>query len=111
MAHRVIVMYAGRKVEEATVDALFATPRHPYTRGLLDAIPRLRFGKVPATHRTRLSAIGGTVPPLSDLPSGCAFAPRCPHASDICRHTAPALEADEAGHIAACWHAKLPVSA
>lgn len=111
MAHRVIVMYAGRKVEEASVDALFGAPRHPYTRGLLDAIPRLRFGKIEATHRSRLSAISGTVPSLSDLPSGCAFAPRCPRASDVCRQDAPALEADEAGHAVACWHAKVAVAA
>ena len=71
MADRVAVMYAGRIVEEAPVDALFADPKHPYTRGLMASIP----GGAPGT---RLRAIQGTVPPLGQLPPGCAFAPRCP---------------------------------
>jgi peptide/nickel transport system ATP-binding protein len=103
-ADRVIVMYAGRKVEEAAVDELFAHPLHPYTRGLMRSIPRLalmRHGTVPAE---RLQEIPGMVPALSALPAGCAFAPRCAFASDICRREYPRYEEKRAGHRAACWH-------
>jgi oligopeptide/dipeptide ABC transporter ATP-binding protein len=103
-ADRVAVMYAGRKVEEADVKALFANPLHPYTRGLLDSIPRLDLSeRAPA--RKRLNEIEGTVPPLSRLPPGCAFAPRCPLATDQCWRDVPPLEEKRAGHFAACWHA------
>jgi peptide/nickel transport system ATP-binding protein len=77
MADRVAVMYAGRIVEEAPVEALFADPKHPYTRGLMASMP----GGEPGT---RLRAIQGTVPPLGDLPSGCAFEPRCPNRFEPC---------------------------
>ena len=77
MADRVAVMYAGRIVEEAPVDALFADPKHPYTRGLMASIP----GGAPGT---RLRAIQGTVPPLGELPPGCSFAPRCPDRFEPC---------------------------
>ena len=77
MADRVAVMYAGRIVEEAPVDALFAVPKHPYTRGLMASIP----GGAPGT---RLRAIQGTVPPLGQLPPGCPFEPRCPERFDTC---------------------------
>ena len=82
-AQRVIVMYAGKKVEEADVDTLFANPRHPYTRGLMASIPAVptQQGKVGA----RLAEIPGMVPPLTRLPQGCAFAPRCALALDRCR--------------------------
>jgi peptide/nickel transport system ATP-binding protein len=110
-AERVIVMYAGRKVEEAPVAALFARPQHPYTRGLLNSIPRL-----PSIDRRqervvvqRLQEIPGIVPALSNLPPGCSFAPRCTFASDLCRSQYPRYEEKQAGHWAACWHSdKVP---
>ena len=113
-ADRVAVMYAGRKVEEAPADALFARPAHPYTRGLLGAIPGIpavagegagASGAVPDGRRARLNEIPGTVPSLLDRPPGCAFAPRCAHADDRCRGADPPLEALEPGHWAACWRA------
>ena len=102
-ADRVMVMYAGRKVEEAAVGALFSNPCHPYTVGLLGSIPRL--GAEPGDgERMRLSEIPGIVPTLSDLPGGCAFAPRCPYAGAECREARPPLEEKRPGHWAACWH-------
>jgi peptide/nickel transport system ATP-binding protein len=103
-ADRVIVMYAGRKVEEATVDELFAQPLHPYTRGLMHSIPRLALMRRETAPAGRLQEIPGTVPALSALPAGCAFAPRCAFASDICRREYPRYEEKRAGHWAACWH-------
>jgi peptide/nickel transport system ATP-binding protein len=103
-AHRVIVMYAGRKVEEAGVEALFAHPLHPYTRGLMASIPRL--SPMPGeTHqsRGRLQEIPGMVPALTDLPQGCAFAPRCPFAVERCRNEYPPYQEKRPGHWAACW--------
>jgi peptide/nickel transport system ATP-binding protein len=103
-AQRVIVMYAGRKVEEASVDDLFAHPRHPYTRGLMASIPRLavmRGGE--AETGGRLQEIPGMVPALSDLPAGCAFAPRCAFAQARCRAAFPDYEEKRPGHWAACW--------
>ena len=103
-ADRVIVMYAGRKVEEAPVRTLFTTPRHPYTRGLLRSMPRL--GASAAAQVTEpLVEIPGMVPALHALPPGCAFAPRCPLAQDLCRRQAPAYEPFGAGQWAACWQA------
>jgi peptide/nickel transport system ATP-binding protein len=99
-ADRVAVMYAGRKVEEAPVDDLFAAPMHPYTQGLLGSIPRIDLADA---GRRRLSEIGGVVPPLHSLPPGCAFAPRCAFASERCRRKAPPLEAKRPEHLAACW--------
>jgi len=103
-ADRVIVMYAGRKVEEATVEELFAQPLHPYTRGLMRSIPRLALMRHGTASAGRLQEIPGTVPALSALPAGCAFAPRCEFASDICRREYPRYEEKRAGHRAACWH-------
>jgi peptide/nickel transport system ATP-binding protein len=103
-ADRVIVMYAGRKVEEASVDELFGEPLHPYTRGLMRSIPRLALMRQGTAAAGRLQEIPGTVPALSALPRGCAFAPRCALASDICRREYPRYEAKRAGHWAACWH-------
>jgi peptide/nickel transport system ATP-binding protein len=103
-AQRVIVMYAGRKVEEASVDDLFAHPRHPYTRGLMASIPRLavmRGGE--AETGGRLQEIPGMVPALSNLPAGCAFAPRCAFAQERCRAAYPDYEEKRPGHWAACW--------
>jgi oligopeptide/dipeptide ABC transporter ATP-binding protein len=102
-AQRVIVMYAGRKVEEAGVDTLFADPRHPYTRGLMASIPAVPTSR--ATEKARLAEIPGTVPSLTRLPPGCAFAPRCAFAVDRCRQEYPPLEDWGNGHLAACWRA------
>jgi peptide/nickel transport system ATP-binding protein len=104
-AERVIVMYAGRKVEEADVGELFADPLHPYTRGLMSSIPRLALmagGDAQAPQR--LQEIPGMVPALSNLPAGCTFAPRCTFASDICRREYPPYEEKRPDHWAACWH-------
>jgi peptide/nickel transport system ATP-binding protein len=104
-ARRVIVMYAGRKVEEATVGELFAKPLHPYTKGLLASIPRLDLMRGQADRsQERLQEIAGIVPPLFDLPAGCAFAPRCPRADDHCRRERPVYEEKQPGHWAACWY-------
>jgi len=104
-ARRVIVMYAGRKVEEAEVGELFSRPLHPYTVGLLASIPRLDLlrGEV-RNAADRLQEIPGIVPPLFDLPEGCAFAPRCPKADDLCRRERPVYKQTRPGHWAACWH-------
>ena len=106
MAQRVVVMYAGRKVEEAAVNDLFDRPRHPYTRGLMSSIPRLG-AKLGAGRR--LAEIPGLVPSLREPIPGCAFATRCPHAVERCRVEAPPLEAKAPGHAVACWEAdRLP---
>ena len=98
-AERVAVMYAGRVVEEAPVEELFANPLHPYTQGLIRSIPRLETtnGK-----RRRLDAIAGTVPSLLDPPPGCAFAPRCTFARNSCTAAVPALREIASGHKVAC---------
>ena len=101
MAQRVVVMYAGRKVEEAPVRELFARPRHPYTRGLLNSVPRLTEAGAPG--RKRLAEIPGMVPSLRDDLVGCAFAARCGYASARCRGEYPPLEEKAPGHLAACW--------
>jgi peptide/nickel transport system ATP-binding protein len=100
---RVMVMYAGKKIEEASVEELFDRPAHPYTRGLMASIPRLnkRLGAKP-----RLSEIPGMVPNLKEPIAGCAFAPRCSHAGERCRTEAPALRAVASGHLAACHEAE-----
>jgi peptide/nickel transport system ATP-binding protein len=104
-AQRVIVMYAGKKVEEADVEALFEEPLHPYTHGLLASIPRLTIigGGAPSP-AARLREIPGIVPSLARLPAGCAFAPRCAFADDRCRRDCPPLEQKRPEHWAACWH-------
>jgi peptide/nickel transport system ATP-binding protein len=100
MADEVIVMYAGRRVEVASVDALFDRPLHPYTRALMRAAPNLTDT---GSAKMRLAEIPGTVPPPWDMPRGCAFAPRCPSAVERCRNEEPPLAMKEAGHWAACW--------
>jgi peptide/nickel transport system ATP-binding protein len=106
MAQRVVVMYAGRKVEEAPVGELFARPRHPYTRGLMNSMPRLGAGH---GARRRLQEIPGMVPSLREPLAGCAFAARCAHAVESCRAGVPALESKAPGHAVACWEAdRLP---
>jgi oligopeptide/dipeptide ABC transporter ATP-binding protein len=103
-ADRVVVMYAGRKVEEAAAAELFDNPGHPYTKGLLGSIPHLDTA-ARTTRRTRLAEIKGMVPSLFNLPGGCSFAPRCSFATDQCRAAAPPLQQQRPGHWIACWHA------
>jgi peptide/nickel transport system ATP-binding protein len=103
MAQRVVVMYAGRKVEEAPVGELFARPRHPYTRGLLHSIPRL--GESAVGERKRLEEIRGMVPSMKEDIAGCVFAPRCAFATERCRASYPPLEQKADGHWVACWEA------
>jgi peptide/nickel transport system ATP-binding protein len=98
-AQRVAVMYAGKVVEEAPVEELFANPRHPYTQGLIRSIPRVDA----ATHgRVRLAQIPGTVPNLLNPPEGCRFAARCQYATDPCRVDEPPLRQIGHGHRVAC---------
>ncbi len=104
MAERVVVMYAGRKVEEGGVRDIFARPLHPYTRGLLGAVPKLGSSIGTAT-RSKLTEIGGQVPSLRQPIVGCPFASRCPSVTDICRSMAPAVEEKRPGHWVACHHA------
>jgi len=98
-AQRVVVMYAGKVIEEAPVDRLFADPRHPYTQGLIRSIPRIDKA---ATHKARLEAIPGVVPSLLNPPPGCRFAARCKHAMPKCREAVPPLLDLGGGHKVAC---------
>ncbi len=98
MCDDVAVMYAGRIAEQGPVADIFASPRHPYTRGLLASIPRLD-----SLRKSRLPVIDGMVPSLRNLPPGCRFQNRCPHREDRCASSAPALEAVTPGHDAACF--------
>ena len=102
-AERVIVMYAGRKAEEAPVDDLLRNPVHPYTRGLIGSMPRRGAAGGRGGMRSRLQEIAGIVPSLREEIPGCAFAPRCRFAADRCAVQLPPLEAHGAGHYAACW--------
>jgi peptide/nickel transport system ATP-binding protein len=99
MAQRVVVMYAGKVVEEAPVKELFANPRHPYTQGLIRSIPRIDRTK---EERGRLETIPGTVPKLISPKEGCRFAPRCKFAVDACRTATPELREVAPGHRVAC---------
>jgi oligopeptide/dipeptide ABC transporter ATP-binding protein len=101
LAQDVVVMYAGRIVEQVAVAGLFDDPQHPYTIGLLGSIPKL--------HETqgRLAAIEGIVPNPTAMPQGCRFNPRCPFAVDKCRAEEPPLMEVRPGHLAACWRAPL----
>ena len=98
-AQRVVVMYAGKVVEEADVDELFADPRHPYTQGLIRSIPRIDLA---SEHKTRLEAIGGSVPILINPAPGCRFAPRCRYAMSVCSEREPRLREIAPGHRMAC---------
>jgi peptide/nickel transport system ATP-binding protein len=97
---RALVMYCGEIIERAGIESLFDTPKHPYTRGLLDSIPRLRAEKL-----AELPVIPGMVPDLLHLPTGCRFADRCEHVTDLCREQRPVLEtAAESAAAVACFH-------
>jgi peptide/nickel transport system ATP-binding protein/oligopeptide transport system ATP-binding protein len=98
-ADEVIVMYTGRIVERAAVKELFKNPLHPYTRGLMHSAP----GRADGEGKKRLEAIPGVVPSLFDLPPGCKFNTRCPHAFDRCFIEEPALTAPAGGHPVRCW--------
>jgi len=97
MADDVVVMYLGRIVESASVEDIFHAPQHPYTQGLMNSIPSL------AARKGRLEPIVGVVPDPFDVPEGCGFEPRCPHAMDVCKSSSPELREVSAGHLAACW--------
>ncbi len=99
VTQRVVVMYAGKVVEEAPVEELFGNPRHPYTQGLIRSIPRIDRD---AVHKTRLEAIAGTVPSLLNLPRGCRFAARCRFAQPACIEAEPPLREVAPGHKVAC---------
>jgi peptide/nickel transport system ATP-binding protein len=103
VAERVMVMYAGKKVEEAPVAELLTSPLHPYTQGLLAAVPRL--GASAGNGKTRLQEIPGLVPGMKNRIKGCVFAGRCASVTDLCRTVAPGLEAKTSGHYAACHYA------
>jgi peptide/nickel transport system ATP-binding protein len=100
MADRVVVMYAGKVVEQASVHQLFEQPTHPYSQGLLQSIVTMD-----SDRSTRLYTIQGSIPSLSNLPVGCRFHPRCPHATDLCRSEEPPLLKLH-GREVACWHAE-----
>ncbi len=103
VAQRVVVMYAGKVVEEAPVGQLFAHPLHPYTQGLIRSIPRI---DTAAVNKVRLEAIPGTVPKLIEPAEGCRFAPRCPFATAVCVSATPPLREIAPGHKVACVLAK-----
>lgn len=102
IAHRVAVMYAGRIVEEGPVGEVFRNPKHPYTMGLLASMPRLGDASRMKQAGEKLSAIPGMVPSLMNMPSGCAFSPRCKFAIDACRAAVPALEEINSQHRSRC---------
>ncbi|WP_274650315.1 ABC transporter ATP-binding protein [Paenibacillus humicola] len=102
MADRIAVMYAGTIVEEGTTHEIFDSPSHPYTIGLLKSIPGLT-----SERGTELHTIKGNIPPMKNLPSGCRFHPRCPHAEEKCRLVEPVLRpVGGPGHLSACWLAE-----
>jgi len=96
IADRVGIMYAGKIVEESTTERIFGNPAHPYTRYLIDSLPR--FGD-----KTTRESVPGSPPSLADLPSGCPFHPRCPHALDVCTEEMPGFTRPESNHRVACW--------
>lgn len=97
MCDRVVVMYAGKVVEETDVITLFENPKHPYTEGLIASVPKL------GENLDRLDSIPGNVPNPSNMPKGCKFAPRCKNVMDICWNEEPTLTETEAGHSCRCW--------
>ncbi|MBE7418659.1 MAG: ABC transporter ATP-binding protein [Ideonella sp.] len=101
MADRVMVMYAGRVIEQGSVEQVLHTPRHPYTQGLIECLPEL--GSSQLDERPELIEIAGVVPSIWELGSGCAFRERCPHAMPRCAHEVPPMIGGGDGHAAACW--------
>jgi oligopeptide/dipeptide ABC transporter ATP-binding protein len=101
MAQRVVVMYAGRKVEDGPVDEILTNPKHPYTAGLIGCVPHLSAN--PTEERPPLMDIPGMVPPLTRLGQGCAFAPRCTKALDKCRLEMPPRSVVGKDHSVSCW--------
>ncbi len=97
MADDVVVMYLGKIVEGSDVREVFHNPKHPYTQGLMNSIPSL------VSKKERLTPIKGVVPDPFDIPAGCGFEPRCPHAMEICKTKVPPLKEVAPGHTAACW--------
>ena len=110
MCQRVVVMYAGRKVEEGPVEEIFARPLHPYTRGLLGSVPKLGSSLVDGG-RSKLAEIPGLVPSLRQPIVGCAFAGRCPMATDLCSRVTPAIETKASAHLVACHYAERRLAA
>jgi len=98
MADDVVVMYLGKIVESASVREIFHNAKHPYTEGLMNSIPSLT-----TTKKERLIPIKGVVPDPFDVPEGCGFEPRCPHAMDICKTQVPSLKEEAPGHLVSCW--------
>lgn len=107
IAHEVAVMYAGRVVEQAPVGALFARPRHPYTKGLLACIPNPERDRTADGKRLMLKPIPGNVPSVLALPPGCTYAPRCPLAEPRCEREAPGLVPARPGHLSRCFRHEL----
>ena len=101
MARKVVVMYAGKIVEQAPVEEIFANPNHPYTQGLLRSLPRVDVDGTGEKHR--LQEIPGIVPSLLNLPQGCKFASRCPKAMSICEEEEPTLQQIAPDHLSSCW--------
>ena len=110
MCQRVVVMYAGRKVEEGAVEEIFARPMHPYTRGLLGSVPKLGSSLVDGG-RGKLAEITGLVPSLRQKIVGCPFAGRCPMATELCSRVAPAIEIKAPNHLVACHYAERRMAA
>jgi oligopeptide/dipeptide ABC transporter ATP-binding protein len=103
MARKVVVMYAGKVVEQAPVETIFAEPNHPYTQGLLNSLPNAEIGMSSGGKKRRLQEIPGIVPSLLNLPQGCKFASRCPKVMALCEEKEPPLEQVGAEHLSACW--------
>ena len=101
IAQRIVVMYAGKVVEEGQTTTIFEDPRHPYTRGLLKSIPKL--GERSQYGRQRLQEIPGIVPSLYELPTGCSFYPRCPESMAMCQESVPELVDIGEAHLVRCW--------
>ncbi|MED3793711.1 ABC transporter ATP-binding protein [Niallia alba] len=99
LCHRVVVMYLGQIVEEASVESLFERPLHPYTKGLIKSIPQME-----GDRSQKLHVIEGTVPSLDSIPIGCRFAPRCPFADSVCLEKAPDLTETSSNQKVRCWH-------
>lgn len=97
---KVVVMYAGKVVEQGDVKEIFNNPLHPYTRGLMDSLPRIDKNSI---HKQKLNTIPGIVPSMYDLPTGCKFYPRCDKVVDLCQHSEPELIEVKKGHYSRCW--------